>query len=225
MTSITIEMEIALKTWILTFGMVLLVIGLILMSGSNIQQQSYKEQEIKREVEKWSISGNFTKGDNMTVAYRQGSDWHQPPFEPSTDYIPVNYKALYIEITDPNGNITEFEVILVLPYEESSLLTIFQINVTIDGGGLIFEENPKKIGGIVQYNGTYKIEIPSEWGIFPSQSPPSYLLLFKYVLVTKYPYTYLLPVGVPFGIVGLTISIWGIKSSKRKIRQDKKRSK
>jgi hypothetical protein len=135
----------------------------------------------------------------------------------------VWHKHIFFEITDPSGNITEYNTAWALsaPQAQGGVFSIARINVTIHGGGIEVGQYPFFIGGKALLSGTYKVEVIKDF--YPLQdydTPPHYLGLQKIETITYYPFTYLLPVGVSISIVGIVVSVKAAKSKKkRKIRK------
>lgn len=216
-------MEKSLKNWLLAFGLILICIGLILMSTSNFTQEKTTLESGASTNDAWNISDTFKRNDRMVVIFREANDWYEGFFE-TEEGIAVLY--VYIHIFDPQNNETRFRVTLTPSQPGYPGLLILDISVTITAGldtssvknaktGLIMG-----IGGIVQYNGIYRVQVD----VYPPrQNPPYKLELYKEKIETQYPYALLLPGGATIGVVGATISLFGLKSKKHGVSSKSKK--
>lgn len=211
--------------WLFAFGLILICVGFILMSTSILGQEKNILGLVASARDEWSVSGNLEKGDKIALIFREGNDWWQGYFDP-VDGTPI--LAVYINIFDPNNNATEFEVELTPMQPGYPVLVILNISVIKNDGldtSSVRDENTgmiKEIGGTVQYNGIYRAEVAKTYP--PRESPPRQLQLRREKTKTEYPYTFLLPGGAIIGVVGATITLFGLKSRKRRPSIKRKKS-
>lgn len=177
-------------------------------------------------TKQWSVSAGLQEDDKIAVEIRYGADWARAPFETSPENPEIAIQDVFLEIRDPLGNATEFDITYALT--QGGTLAFWNISVTQHNGlnttGLYNEKFKiyEGIGGIVQYDGNYSVTVTDLW---PSKrDPPAYLGIFKGKIetVTEYPYASWLPWGAATGAVGTVASIIGLKLPKRKVPMKKK---
>ena len=192
----------------LVLGFIILFIGIIVSSASNISRDNPREIQVG-EQHGWGISGLFDEGDELFVRF--------PP--PKHEGVPDTYQIVRVDIFDPNKTKTRFE----LTFKKGVL---DDINVSSLDGGLIVSEPPTGIGGITQYSGNYTAYIDPEANplanFYYPNGPPTIELL-KLVVEKEYPYSGFLPVGIALIAIGLSLTIWSMKSSKGKRRRKKRK--
>lgn len=166
---------------------------------------------------KSSVSANLQKNDKIVVEVRTGTNWADGIYDPVGSR---SYLYAYLEVRDPNGNSTEFEI----SYTPSSggILALWNISVTrenLDGLNTTALYNQllntyDGIGGIVGYNGIYTVVLTDTW---PTKTaPPSFLGIYVGKIVEQYPYIMLLPVGVAVGALGAVTTFFGFRNQRPK---------
>ena len=218
-------MEKSLKKRLLAFGLILICIGLVLMSTSNLTQEKATLESVASADDAWSISGTFERDDKMVVIFREANDWGTGFFESEEGGVAVLY--VYIHIFDPRNSETRFMVTLTSSGGPGYGLFILDILVTeTDGLDISSVKDAKTgviigIGGTVQYNGLYKVMVD----VYPPrQNPPSVLGLYEEKKDARaHPYAFLLPSGAALGVVGTAISLFGLKSEKHRASSKSKK--
>jgi hypothetical protein len=201
------------------FGAIFILTGFISMRYSNSPSEIRANVPVVAVDGKWSASGYFAKGENMLVNIYQGGDWYTGQFDPpiySSD--PQNgFLFLDVNITDPTGNITGYEVKYTPRSNLQPPITLWSINVTRHAeAGLnttsFYNEvknSYKGMGGITEYNGTYTVDLGNLYP--PREEPPSRIEIRKDTTTTEYPYTFLLPTGAAIAAAGVGFLLFAYK--------------
>lgn len=227
----------SVKEGLVITGILIMLIGLVSISRSNIQQKESNTQSVKVE-NKWSISDSFQKGQTLTLNFLPHADWSLHPYPDLGEPAYSKHFMVNIKNTETN-DYTLIKVILVPPEGTvpgppyGFLLSVYGIEV-VHHGAITIEDYPYEITGIAKDDGLYRIDcslIPDnvldtdlEGNLWPHQaSPPPEFTLDKITIETKNPYRFLLPVGATLSIVGVIISIWGAKSKERRITRKRVR--
>ena len=198
-------------------GLSLVFLGITFMFSSNLshQRESISTWElVKTEVDALQISSNFTEGDIVEVVVSPNANWTKIPLEPTP---PPPSKYVWVNITDPHGNKSWYEIRYV---EAEGTLTIY--NVTLESpNGFGSQESLQKEKGVVGkalYSGEYVAEV---WFVGPGggPGPPSSLAFMKanVTFTTEYPYASYFYPAVAMFLIGVVLSIWGAKTSKRQV--------
>lgn len=201
-----------MKKWLFALGLILLFVGIIFTSSAVQSEKTIKEKEelIKSEIDSWQISSNLTQGDKVRLSVAQGEDWDRY-VEPAVEDVPFPHKFVYVNITDPNGEDSMFEVTYT-KYEAGFFL--YNVRV-VASNGFDAENSSQKIVGYARDTGLYTATATG--AIPPGGGPPSSLTFFKVkeVILIKYPYSHLLYPGVAILLAGVALSILGALTSKR----------
>jgi hypothetical protein len=216
---------------VLAVGIILILAGLVMVSYSNKGEKDVQSKAVNYALNAWNVTADLEKDDKILVEIRTSTTWwadenlQWEPWSP-TEGGPPSGAVLYgtLDIFDPDGNLTRFIITWTpmisattqLPYG----LAFFNITVLQQDGldpTILYRPADNaydSIGGVVKKSGTYNVTL---WGIFPSRTdPPSYLGVFKGIATMKHPYVALLPGGSVVGVAGAAISIFGLRSEKRK---------
>jgi len=182
---------------------------------------------------KWSITGYFQKGENISIDYRHHADWSLPPYEFTTleEQYFDKVKVFVVDIINPIAhNYTEIEAYIIIdpPYHIVGEHPFLKV---VHHGGIKVEDHPNDIGGIIKNDGNYTVTC----SLYPSKvqdviiednqtkpiirdaSPPTWLALYKKTKETIYPYIFLLPVGTSLSVIGIITSAWGVKKGIKRI--------
>jgi len=213
----------------LALGVILIIAGSILVSIPNVPKERIASELVRGTEREWSVSANLNQGDAILIEIGYGDDWPPPGyFEPDPENPGINRLFVLVDIKDPSGSTTQFEVVYISSVNVT--LAIWNVNVTQQGGidaTALYNEDRNTytgIGGIVAYSGTHTASLSKE-GIYPSRNdPPSYLRILKGIRLTEYPYVYFLPAGIVMGIVGAGASIFGWASTPRRRHPKKKKT-
>lgn len=217
-----------IRKWMLALGAVLMIVGLILGMLSNYNQKKITSVLVKYTTGERTVSANLQKDDKMVVELRVGSDWATPPFEIAPESSDIGVIYVNLLVLDPQRNITRFWIAYAYNIDQRRL-DLWSINVTRNDGGLnttsLYDkkaETYEGIGGVAMYDGQYVVNVTGTMP--PKNAPPSYLGIFKGEIVTEYPFTYFLPLGVVIGASGTITLLMGLRSKKRKIPRKRKSS-
>ena len=235
---VLMEAGSSLKEWVFAIGVILLVSGLISLAASNSSRYGrmiiieFAGRNVK--PDSWEVSANFSKGDYICADFRPAGGWGEPPYDFSSYFPGVSFKAVFLDIVPPEGNRTRFSSFLMFDPGTQSFggflaKTVIDhgsgldVNNVSEAGGVSADVIRKTIGGdavedfggIALYDGTYRLliyrPIPSE----PDVREPSYTALCERPF--EYPLAFLLPVGAPVAVIGLGLTVWAVKSKKAKV--------
>jgi len=213
--------------WFLAVGLILITSGLILTGNYRYSSEAVTSISVANTSQTWGLTANLTKDDKIVVLIYQGGDWPVGLFDPEEEtQLPLLYVG--INITDPRGNLTLFLIRYIKSYERFPL-SIMDINITVNEGGLdassLYKPNTNSywdVGGVVQFNGTYSFSVSH---VYPHRDePPSKIDVRKGIVVTEYPFTNYLPIGVIVTTAGVTLS-WFSLRDRTKLKSRKKRGK
>lgn len=209
-----------MRKWLLALGLVLFLVGMIFTSSAVQAEEIIDEKEefIKTEANSYQISINLIQGDKVRLTIAQGIDWVKL-LEPQYEGLPFPHKFVYVNITDPNGEDSMFEVTYI-KYQDDFFL--YNISVVASRGGFEAENSSRKIVGYVRVTGLYTAAVT---GAFPAlDSPPSALTFFNVYeeVTTDYPYSHLLYPGIAILGVSVVLSTLGAKTSKQQVRRKRR---
>ncbi len=192
--------------------------------------------QIQFNPEQWKTSANLTEGDLLDIWIIQGLDWPEGQFD-IDEQLPGGVGALHVgvNVTDPRGNFTLFDIVLGRAESSASSkfpqLTVFYINITDpknDQGGLdvspFYVNTGSKtfytdVGGIVQFNGTYTVEVIRPW---PARKyPVTTIQLITEVSGMVYSAMYTLPVGITISSAGLALSFVSLRKKPKLVHSRK----
>jgi len=205
-------------------GLIFLFTGIVFVAYSNIHYNKFEIVWGKPEVKEdsWNITRYFMEGDLMKVEIVPASDWAEH-LQPSDWAVPYPYKPVYVNITDPFGNETEFYCEFVKSTEEP-ILYFYNVTVTESHGLLVGADvslGNLGIIGMAMSDGNYTARIT---GLVGGGSPPI-MRFFKGEKVTRieYPYSNIIYLGIVGILLGVVLTIYGFK--KKKVMRIKKRKK
>lgn len=211
-----------LKKLLLAAGLIFLILGLSLMVALRSQKEKLKKEliweEVKKEVNKWQISTEFTEGDKAKLVIDYPPDWVNF-LEPEVVDVPYSHKFVYVNVTDPHGNESTFEIAYAKP-QGYTYLFVYKITLISTNG---FTENDllsgieKTVAGEVTLTGRYTATLVA--ALPPGGSPPTSLTFLKEkeVTTTEYEYTNILTPGIAVFSLGAILCFWGAKNSKRRV--------
>jgi len=154
----------------------------------------------------WVISAHFNKGQKLLVFF---SD----PTRPGEDTIPDDSAIIFVNVTDPNGGVTRFNL--------TFLKTTVELSVMSNDGGLLIEEPLAGVVGVAQYDGEYTAQVYT-WvglvGFYYRDGTMRRLDLVEVIEKINHPYLVALPVGASLVAVGVVLVILGARSRKRRSR-------
>lgn len=209
-----------MKRDMLIFGLLLILVGVALTFHSNtpMNNTTLTWEFVKTEAFTLEISANFTAGDIVKLEIYPNHEWSE---EPEVDDVPYPHIFVYVNVTSPRGDQSYYEVAYVT-------YRFYQAVLKAPGGfsGEYGNETinaERAIVGKVMYDGQYLARIIGV--IIPTgEAKADALNFYKGIenIETTYPYRNELPIAIIILVAGGGISIWGIKSSKRPIREKKR---
>ena len=229
-----------MKRLLAAIGMLLVIGGLV----SYASLYSFSERRLETDnvhVEKqWSLAWNFSEGENISLSFRPDNDWSiESGFEEIIILPPVNgtefhyVKFFQINITNPIGNFTQFDVYLIITELGGGVSKTYVFPdyfSYVDKGGVLVGNKYPKAGfvgddnvialGKIQYNGTYTVNCTLDPFIvrdyemvnntqrlwIHNVSAPVQLWLYKQKELVQYPFR--LPLLLP--IAGSVIAVGSI---------------
>jgi len=201
-------------------GIILLFAGVIVTSASAIPTEKSERSTVATAPRnEWEISGRLNEGNKLSVEFN-------PP-DLDELLVPEPTLKLLVEVTDPHGGKTVFEMEFKTGFGGNTVLN--NITLVSKEDGLTVSNPPTEVGGIVPCTGDYLANITTRKTaryITPREEEfwaPSNLRLVKEVVHKEYPYLFVLPIGVMLMVVGGSLLFWGVRSSKRKLRLRKKK--
>lgn len=209
---------------VLVLGIILLFAGVILAAVSLQKEEKTRNRLIKSETKlplqeevkwgKWQASAQFNKSEKMLVDFSP----------PTGETLPDGEATFYINITDPQGGTTTFNLTLVKGVFSPTLQLYLQSN----DGGLTVENQPHQIGGTTKYEGQYTVDVYSWKGIivnyyYPPNGTLGYIDLYEVIVERNYPNLIALPIGIAPIVIGAFLLVWGTRSKKRisKLRENR----
>ena len=175
----------------------------------------------------WEISGNFSAGNRLTFEMTTGEYWFAEPSYPGSEFT-FNALLIDISIIDPNGGKTNLTAVFAEMVGATDLFPKFKFFgaklMSNDGGlnmekkNILVEKNGtayySPIGGIVKYDGIYKVAVNRE-----QPSPPNTLKLSKQEIEFEWLYLFVIPIGGTVMGSGITLSAWATRKRKHGIGQ------
>lgn len=217
-----------IRKWLIALGAILIALGLILANSSNLPRKAVSSVLVASTTRESSVSANLEKDEKIVVEIRHGSDWGYGLLDPS-DNPEIGFLYVDLIVFDPRHNSTRYWITFAAAVNNRATFGLWSIEIIRNDGGLntesLYDESRGTfdgIGGVVMFSGLYEVNVT---GTYPSrQTVPSYLAIFKGTILTVYPYTHFLPIGVVVGASGTVASLLGLRSKKRKIPKKKKSS-
>ena len=194
-----------MKKLLVIIGIILVFVGIVVTSLSfSTVENSQPVLRYDGPVESWEIEGHYEMDKKLLVYFNP----------PNLDLYPDQTANIRVEIINPKGNKTVFEVLFSRMFGNP---TPPEFSLVSNEGELIVDNPLGEVGGIVPYTGNYLANITTRrfWG-----SPN--LKLYGEIVEREYPNQFFLPIGLGLIVVGCTLTIWGAKSSERKLRPKKK---
>jgi len=206
---------------LITIGILLVFIGLIVFSYSRTTVEKITTQPLGITRNKWSAScnkKNATEGDMLIINVVPEKDWYQ------LAEIENKYLKIKVNITDPLGNVTEFEAYYVKAFGKPTKLLPWNFSVIFNNGKLKVNENPdgtvSEIGGITKLGGNYSVEVAP----IGCLKPPTTIEIFKEIKNYEQPWIFLSPIGVSLIVIGASCSVVSFKKKLRRRRFLKKKA-
>jgi len=190
------------------------------------QSLSFAGDPVKIEFSATEISANFTKGDILKLVVSPASEWLKL-LEPTTGDVPYPSKFVWIDVTDPYGNVSAYEIAFAKPLG-ASVLAFYKVSIrpnsTTSGFGgqdiIGLSQTEKALVGRVMYTGQYLARVVA---VLPGGGgPPDSLEFYKGNNVIVYPYRDYFYLAIIMSLSGIALSVWSLKVTKRrKIRRKK----
>lgn len=220
-----------MKKWFLAVSLIMIAAGAIMATSYNLPSTGTTiEERASYASQSMTVAADLAEGDLVRLVMTQGLDWRTGLFE-IDDLLYQGFAILWVgvNITDPQGkNITFLTTWTPMELNvENPPLTYLDKNVTTnltnyDGGIDPYADGSNyrppsnsffEVGGKVKLTGRYTFRV---WGIIPSrEDPPASLDVRKHQIVTTYPLTYMLPLGIVVAAAGTALAAYSILSKSK----------
>jgi hypothetical protein len=227
-----------LRKWAVAIGLVAIFIGIILAPSSGISQEVKYGVKIDDVEKRWSVQGYLAQNQILAVDFSPDHDWSLPIFL-SEDVLPA-VKYLHINVTNVvSKNYTLIDATLAPPMGTQVLppynYLLYLVTFTVIHRGALIEENNPTMSsnygvecGTVINSGLYTVNCSLNPPVVIDKdingttyhhdaSPPVELRLSMLTTQKEYPNSYLLPSGISAIAAGTVLSVWGIRSNRRKL--------
>jgi hypothetical protein len=215
-----------LRKSLLAAGLFCFLLGVALVLSSSSVRTNVKTElvweEVGTEVNKWQISSNLTEGEKVKLVVSPASDWTKEPAIPD---VPFPHKFVWVNLTDPFGSSSAFEMVFAAP-KEPTLLYVFETKLLSSNG---FNTNATELAfaeaivGIPSDTGQYTASVV---GALPTGGSPPTALTFlkeKKTVTTEYEhFDYLLYPAIPMLSIGAFLSLWGARASKHRVSRKRR---
>ena len=218
-----------MKKSLVAAGLVFMFVGLVTTAlAAAFRTEVAVTKESWDTTKAWEISGEFREGERLIFHMTPGKFWFGEPLGPSSGF-PFD-AAIFIDVSiiDPKGGKTVFTAVYAqVPTEQPQpLWEFFAAGLKSNDGGLSMEEDAlwwkidetmyynyygypsvmkRGFGGIITYNGTYKVIVNQE-----RPTEPAKLELFRQKVSFEQPFSSGIPIGATILSIGIAFGIWGI---------------
>lgn len=215
---------------LLGLGIIILFVGVVVFSFSNrvVREEQYVPVNTVRNLPygEWKVTAYFEEGETIFVGFRG----------PNLEGVPNGERwaaEMWANITDPNGGNTTILMRFRLRGQTPELNVTVQAKsdgLTVDEPAGDFNDSPLNIGGVTVYSGNYTVYMytygvaMAEYYYSPSGDLPR-LEFLKVVMNIEYPQRGFLPLGAGCIIVGVSLFLLAMRSSKRSKLQRRKAGK
>ena len=196
---------------VLGLGVIMIFAGVMVLP---VSIQSFPEIRTELRVEReflvfpdWVISAWFNRSQQLAVFF---SD----PTRPGEDTIPDDSSIIFVNITDPTGGVTKFNI----TFYRTTVEVYMESN---DGGLLVEDPSSQGVGGIAQYDGEYTARVYTWVGVVPyyyADNTMRRLRLYEVIEMNKFPYIIGLPAAAALIAGGGMLVVWSARSPKRRPR-------
>lgn len=203
------------------FGIILVFAGVIVTFASIMPTEKSERSTVATAPRnKWEVSGRFNENEQLSVEF----------MPPNLDELLISDSTLKLLVevrASARGGKTVFEMEFRGGFGGKTIL--YNLTLVSKEDGLTVSNPPTEVGGIVPYTDDYLANITTRERvryITPRAEEfwaPSNLRLVKEVVHKEYPYLFVWPIGILLLVVGGSLSFWGVRSSKRKLRSRKKK--
>ena len=190
---------------LLSFGLILLLIGVICLGIGESNLRNVNSVEVEHEDTVWSHAANLTYGITYGVDISASDDWSKLWGDGTfTQAMPAN-----VTITSPGGDVTSLKVFYYgerssTPYYPEGIpATIVAVQYeNVDTASLLVDSSSVGIRFMAKQDGPYNVTVLQE-GLW-SKEPPDYILFFKEVTPNSETYNLLSAAG------GVTCVLGGV---------------
>jgi hypothetical protein len=193
-----------LKRSLAVIGIILLLLGIIMMSYSNITTQRLKPEivgEASPQNPPVSVSANFSAGELYSVYISPGEGWNQPPLEPVSGEVLYPSRFVWVNITNPQGNTTVFEFAFGIVDSSMALYMISVLSSNFSRERTA--PSPSSFVLKADIDGTYTATL---WQIIPyTTNPFGAFQLRKIHIEFEKSFSYLLYIGACLLVSGVAV--------------------
>lgn len=150
----------------------------------------------------------YNVGERLSLRFTPGAEYHVLPTE-----LPVNFTVIA-----PGGNETVFVYWLNSTTTDTGAITLAKGELEILKVEKLILDNSSELDfvGEVTENGNYTLVFTSPYT--EVSTPLHYLALLNTIVKREYPYSFLMPLGIGFIIVGTALALWVRGPRKRSLR-------
>jgi hypothetical protein len=223
-----------LKKSFAALGLIILIIGFVTTMwlaafSIKVVASNYPWKSIPNS---WEIQESFKATNRLVFELIPGKMWlFAEPTEPGE--FPFS-SALFIGVSviDPNGGKTDFTLVFAQRTEGvTPQLQFWGARIVSNDGGLSMEEESvwaannetvyynylsvvgeNAIGGIVNYDGVYRVVVNHE---MPTE--PARVKLLRQDLAVEHPYLFIVPVSGVVAGCGVVLSLWAARKPKKRV--------
>lgn len=206
--------------YLLVLAFVLLLVGLAVTGSSYISEKTYKKDEKPvafKENNTSSVSGYFKAGEKIIVEFTPGENWSKVMYPEDDKYMYISFN-----ITDlTTENTTTFEVELFRPYQ-GYMPSIYKIRLLKHGSLLVnakSDNQTNEIGGVVTHDDDYIVLV--NYVIPETAGFPLTLTLYRGIPQESRPYGWLFLPGSTIIVLGVALTVYGLKKRKSEKRRRK----
>jgi hypothetical protein len=221
-----------MNKWAVFLGAILVAAGLVVSSYHDLSAtETHSELAGETDPDKmagWEYAGNFNAGDVILVVIRQNIFWTNSSL--AYDLVGgVPTKDVIVNITDPKGGVSEFDVMYTYSPDDLTLRQMHTYNLTImslaDGINAtvhVSQTGATFVAGMAMCNGTYTANItdiiPDHLGYRENGFKPAYFALFRAYNVTSHPYGSTIYIGVGTSAAGVILAVYGLTRKRRPMK-------
>ena len=189
---------------------IMLLTGVLFLSSTNIVL--VKEHEIEKRLspsifDVYNITTKLEKGMIVKLRITPQREWANYVEKFPPDYIKQG-KTVWIDLIDPNGRFTRFELVLIKTGTQFSPIALYNVTVVPKYKNASFQIlDLKELKGKVLAEGNYTL---SFYGAIPPGGGPPHLMEFLEIEVSNeqvYPYRFLLIPGTVLIILAIAVPV------------------
>lgn len=210
-----------LRKYLIAFAVLLLFIGVILVSNSNISEKISMPRFLVTANKQWEVSGNYSAGETVMLGIVRGERWGIIFADPTNMEVSIN-----ITVISSTNDMGVYQVWYERPakgYEPppGELYFPMVLKRVERLSGFCLDGDPKVSGelivlGVVKTDSALTVRVIRESIWWAPDDPPEQLILYKEGTIEVFPYAHLLPWGLGLIIMVMTLTCMEVIASKLK---------